>query len=347
MVKMFQGDNEERWVMWYNGRAGGPHPEILDSGCIGVATSSDGVNWKRGVGRMEVTGDRQPSFDGSEVGSVMQPNEEDWWTFDTCHVGVGDVQILSSGTVQASGGVYWMFYYGGDYNEDEAEDGSETVLTGLRTRPGLALSQDGLNFARIEGDHYTGALFDFGKEGEWDSLGISKPQVVMLKNRDMLMFFQGRSSPSDPFSIGLAKSSDGFRWEKKGKVFGPGPPGSFDCGGVARPYVLPLPPSKGGGFVMYYEARDQDGVRSIGGALSKDGMTWKRAKDGPVFSRSQVDRAWDAGTVRSPCPVLVGGGKLRLYYGGSSKVHEPSQGVGMALSDGEDMFSFTRFEGVN
>lgn len=44
-------------------------------------------------------------------------------------------------------------------------------------RIGLALSQDGLNFARIEGEHYTHAVFDFGKEGEWDALGASAPQV--------------------------------------------------------------------------------------------------------------------------------------------------------------------------
>jgi hypothetical protein len=49
--------------------------------------------------------------------------------------------------------------------------------TGRRTRIGLALSQDGLNFARIEGEHYTHAVFDLGAEGEWDALGASAPQV--------------------------------------------------------------------------------------------------------------------------------------------------------------------------
>ena len=46
-----------------------------------------------------------------------------------------------------------------------------------RARPGLAMSQDGRNWARIEGPHHTGALFDAGKEGSADSLLAAGPQV--------------------------------------------------------------------------------------------------------------------------------------------------------------------------
>lgn len=48
-----------------------------------------------------------------------------------------------------------------------------------RTRVGLALSQDGRNWARIEGDHHTGALLDVGEPGSWDSLFIGSPQVPL------------------------------------------------------------------------------------------------------------------------------------------------------------------------
>jgi hypothetical protein len=50
-----------------------------------------------------------------------------------------------------------MFYHGGDFNETVDESVGETgkKFEGLRRRPGLALSQDGINFARIESDHYT------------------------------------------------------------------------------------------------------------------------------------------------------------------------------------------------
>ena len=46
-----------------------------------------------------------------------------------------------------------------------------------RMRPGLAMSQDGLNWARIEGEHHPGALLDVGDPGEWDELFIASPQV--------------------------------------------------------------------------------------------------------------------------------------------------------------------------
>ena len=71
-------------------------------------------------------------------------------------------------------------------SEDEAPASSLSSSTapaagplyeGLRLRPGLAMSQDGRNWARIEADHHSGALFDVGKPGEWDAAFIGTPQV--------------------------------------------------------------------------------------------------------------------------------------------------------------------------
>ena len=56
-------------------------------------------------------------------------------------------------------------------------DGDGVEQEGLRLRPGLAMSQDGRNWARIESEHHTGALFDVGEAGEWDELFIGAPQV--------------------------------------------------------------------------------------------------------------------------------------------------------------------------
>ena len=39
------------------------------------------------------------------------------------------------------------------------------------------MSQDGLNWARIEGEHHTGAILDVGEAGEWDELFIANPQA--------------------------------------------------------------------------------------------------------------------------------------------------------------------------
>ena len=39
------------------------------------------------------------------------------------------------------------------------------------------MSQDGRNWARIEGEHHSGALFDAGEGGEWDAAFVGAPMV--------------------------------------------------------------------------------------------------------------------------------------------------------------------------
>lgn len=56
----------------------------------GVATSSDGVEWRRGS---EAVAGRQG--DSAEVGRVLGPNADNWWWHDTCHCSVSDVQVRS------------------------------------------------------------------------------------------------------------------------------------------------------------------------------------------------------------------------------------------------------------
>ena len=94
-----------------------------------------------------------------------------------------------------------MFYTGGDFQPvsppgslpgpiGEAGGGGSLkgaaaspppLVEGLCMRPGLAMSQDGRNWARIEADHHSGALFDVGEPGEWDELFVGTPQVIRVK----------------------------------------------------------------------------------------------------------------------------------------------------------------------
>jgi hypothetical protein len=60
-----------------------------------------------------------------------------------------------------------------------ATTSSVSAVEGARLRPGLAMSQDGRSWARIEGDHHSGALFDVGGPGEWDELMVGRPQVSL------------------------------------------------------------------------------------------------------------------------------------------------------------------------
>lgn len=345
VVRYYLGDNEQRWFMWYTGRSTSCH-DIDDiypaSGSIGLAVSTDGVNWSRGRGAVEGA---RGAARAADVGRVLAPNE-DWWWHDTCHMHVSDVQILSNGSVEGGTGVYWCFYSGGNYEEGDVPPSmvstDEDVLAspaskreGITLRPGLAMSQDGRNFARIEADHHTGALFDVGKPGEWDSLFIGAPQVVNAGPKDMRMYYHSYDEQKGKFVVGVATSPDGFKWTKVGPVFDGGAPGSndFDArGAAARCVVRDLDSLK---YFMFYEAVAADGSRSIGLAVSDDGLrNWRRSPE-PVLSASTGDsEAWDSGAVGTPWAVSMAKGRWRLYYAGRKELSAGAwEGIGLALSE--------------
>lgn len=57
----------------------------------------------------------------------------------------------------------------------------DPFMPGNRGRAGLALSQDGKNWARFEATHHTAAILDAGEEGDWDEAFIGSPQVCSPK----------------------------------------------------------------------------------------------------------------------------------------------------------------------
>lgn len=57
--------------------------------------------------------------------------------------------------------------------------------------PVVLLLQDGRNWARIEADHHTHALFDVGAAGEWDSTFIGHPQVRFFMKHPGVLCWAG------------------------------------------------------------------------------------------------------------------------------------------------------------
>jgi hypothetical protein len=65
------------------------------------------------------------------------------------------------------GGIYIMYYMGGsfeetplgDYMVDDAlpESARQAKITGMKMKIGVAVSQDGISWGRVEGDDPTGA----------------------------------------------------------------------------------------------------------------------------------------------------------------------------------------------
>jgi hypothetical protein len=68
----------------------------------GVAVSTDGINWLRGDGLVE--GHRSAAEQYGDVGVVLGPNSDNWWTMDTAHLTVSDVQVWCDLQPQALGG---------------------------------------------------------------------------------------------------------------------------------------------------------------------------------------------------------------------------------------------------
>ncbi|MEW5306690.1 MAG: hypothetical protein WDW36_009139 [Sanguina aurantia] len=374
IVRCYMGDDEQRWFMWYSGRAvGAPALDavVQSSGTVGVAVSSDGVNWRRSADR--VTG---MSGAVADVGASFEPNAGDWWSFDTCHVAPADVSILSNSSVGSGwGGVAAAAGGNGGGGSTAvppgvvaaAEAAAVTAgaaavaagaaavaaglsLEGLRMRPGLAMSQDGRNWARIEGDHHTGALFDVGAAGEWDQLFIGGPQVLACGPKDMRLWYHSWDTSLGRYVIGMATSPDGFRWTKKGVVFDPvkaaagsGSAPVHDVLGASAHYIVKDMDTRQ--YLMFYEAVAADGGRSIGLAVSKDGLSgWKR-HDKPVLQPTAEETgSWDSGSMGAPCVVSMSAGRWRLYYGGrAGRETGPWDGIGLALNveGGES------FEGVS
>ncbi|GLT27825.1 hypothetical protein SLA2020_027960 [Shorea laevis] len=343
VVKRYIGDNEERWYMWYHGRRNGK-----ESDSIGLAASSNGIHWIRGGENVRSCGD---------IGMVMtcSPN---WWGFDTLSVRPSEMVIMSSPMYSS---VYWLYYTGFTSEEveiselpkfslenperfcsEDRKDGNYVKGKIFKSLPGLACSQDGRHWARIEGDHHSGAILDVGTGKEWDSSFIAAPHVVVHDSDDLRMYYHSFDVKKGHFAVGMARSRDGIRWVKLGRIMGGGSIGSFDECGVKHACVIRN--RKEGNYLMAYEGVSADGKRSIGLAESPDGLkNWKKLQEEPVLKPSEDD-GWDNQAVASPCLVPMEGNinEWTLYYVGFNQ--EERTGIGMAVSEGSNVRSFRRWE---
>lgn len=307
------------WLLWHQS---GPR--------VALSTSMDGLRWSAPV---------HPD--------PLLPSE-DWWAFDTASVRPSDVLLVSGPAASSrrfpSSAVYWLYYTG---STDE-RFGSPFPDADVPALPGLAISQDGRHWARIEGDHHTGALFSVAEDGEeprgWEARGIVAPKVVMHADGDLRMYYHSFDETSQRHAIGLARSRDGIRWKKTGKVLEAGRAGSFDECGVRHGHVVR--DRAAGWYVMVFEGVDADGRVSIGMAVSEDGLKdWRRSSEMPVLCPSDDDEGWDGAGVGSPCLVQMDGAyDWRLYYMGVGRDGEAS--IGMAYSEGQALLKFEKCDAV-
>jgi hypothetical protein len=315
-------DDDAEYVMWYEGRSVGL-PSKMSTGRIGRATSRNGLSWKK---------DRIGSESEDMKGVSLGLNKDSWWGFDTAHVGLGNVLLpMSTPAVMSDAGVFLMYYHGGsdettpatDYVQTE-EASSGKKVKGMKTRIGVALSQDGISFGRVEGDDPTGACivpFDMADPNQksdqtnaklQEELYCAWPEVVLNQpiaggDANFFMYYSTMTKADKVRCLAQAVSPDGFRWTKTGVCLVPDPEGSYDAGGCERCCVVrdaEYDPTTGSwrelpGWIMYYEGISAvDGKHRIMEARSKDGAAW--TKSGLALAPREEADAWDYAGVRSP-----------------------------------------------
>ena len=92
------------------------------------------------------------------------------------------------------GGYYYMFYLG----QDRAR----------RQRLGVARSRDGIEWTKLRAN----PVLDLGEYGSFDENGLGEP-AVWYSNGSYWMLYTGRDR-NENRRMGLARSSNGVRWEK-------------------------------------------------------------------------------------------------------------------------------------
>lgn len=285
---------------------------------------------------------------------------------------------MSTPAVITEGGVYLMYYMGGSFDENDLSDyisadiASDAKIKGMKMKIGVALSQDGKAWGRVEGDDPTGAImvpYDKSDENQRlnndDSLAgvfdveeelfCAWPEVVVNMNpgygdKAFSMYYSAVTKNGKEKVICRAVSEDGFRFYKRGVCLRPdSDEGGFDAKGCARCTVLreidfneddgtwENPPKKDAKWIMLYEGvSDKDGKHRILRAESKDGVTWE--KKGCVLDIGE-ENMWDNGGVGSPDILRMDDGSTRMYYVGQGV--DGSTAIGVASAN-EKMETFTR-----
>ena len=355
------------YVMWYHGRdqvleKNSPQSSDSDSdassnnaplpplstGRIGRATSRNGLVWEK---------DRVGSQSEDRTGVALGLNLESWWSFDTSHVGLGCVLLpLSTPAVLSADGVYLMYYMGGNYeeisileylNESDALKLPPSVLDsklrGMNMKIGVALSQDGISWGRVEGDDPTGACMvpysktdpnqasqqpnsNNEKYNIPEELYCAWPEVIVNESPNtpteaFVMYYSTMMKETKQKVIAYAVSEDGFRWYKRGPCIVPTTTStsttpSPDGNGCSRCCVyqdatyqrdaMQWVTNTPATWTMYYEGTSTvDQHHRICMAKSTNGIHWEK-QDNPLVLDIGAPNTWDCNGVGSPHCIRYG-----------------------------------------
>lgn len=176
---------------------------------------------------------------------------------------------------------------------------------GGQTRGGnanLATSPDGINWTRSDKNPVLEKT-----RRNWDSRGAGGQHSVFRVNDEWNMIYKGYGHPNGWTYYGLAISTDGERWKKKGRIVSPDP----DVGESTlfrNPHAFFY---DGRYFLIHAMAgRENLNLRVL---HSDDGREWNRS--GILFQKGMTPGGFDAKWATS-CNILIEGGLIRMWYEG-------------------------------
>jgi hypothetical protein len=185
------------------------------------------------------------------------------------------------------------------------------------TSIGLAVSRDGYKLAKSQSP-----VLGPGLEGEWDEHSVSDP-YVLRDGKSLYMYFLGMNRVGVQ-KLGVAKSLDGVKWIKHpgNPILDVGRIGDFDVQGLGEPSVIKL----GHYYLMAYTGRGLSEERTLGFAVSFDGVNWRKL-DSHLASLSSLRTGWKSKVLCDS--TFLQGAKasvVRVWYGGGRKA-DPAENI--------------------
>jgi len=266
---------------------------------IGVATSTDGINFTRVAGT-------------ETFGAIL----------DNGAAGTFDSQLTYRPFVLKDGATYRMWYNGATQPFN-----CPTGTLGLNRRIGYAESTDGVHFTKFyDGAGPGGSVLPLGATDstiDFQQVGY----VWVLKDGAQYKMYYSANDAKNFWRIGLATSTDARTWTKVtgkqvgGSVLDLGKDGAFDVACAYQPSVVK---ERDQLYRMWYRGCQAPGAFGgpsrgvIGYAESNDGITWvKIAQPGPSGEALTVGGtgAFDSGGLTTPS-VFLDGNTWNMYYAG-------------------------------
>ncbi|MGV6814007.1 MAG: hypothetical protein ACWA5W_03240 [Phycisphaerales bacterium] len=252
-----------------------------DRSVIGIATSSDGINW-----------DWATTTDDNNPISIALDGRPGQWD-----------QYLETVHVMKVGDEFWMYYTGYIPNE--------TILVSPY-EIGLATSPDGINWTRVSDD----PVYRLAQSGP-DNGAMTSPAVVQWNGMFFMIYLGWQLDDQGgfvDFRIRGATSPDGINWTRREQpVFGPPSDELPWLDSAIEPTLLQ---ASDGMFYLFITADDEENTSSPTSiALLRSCHPfgpWEACPSDPILT---MTRPWEDAEIVAPS-VMEDEGKLRMWYHG-------------------------------